>query len=155
MSNGFALIMRLLPSPVGRAPRLNTTAPSVQHRYSAFNPTTDCSAPVPRIGILGLARVTRLACSLRIGTTGSPVPCKSLFQVHAAYQPDAVRAGLQVSAQTYPGVNTAPGSDIIDTVSTSHRRFALARLPGPHLTGSSPAFSATLTTIALYDSSSR
>jgi hypothetical protein len=110
---------------------------------------------VPRIGTQGLAGLTRLACSLRIGTTGSPVPCKSLSQVHAAYQPDAARAGLQDSAQTYPGVNTAPGSDTFDTVSTSHRRFAFARLPGPHLTGSSPAFSATLTTIALYDSSSR
>ena len=135
--------------------RLNTTAPSVQRHYNAFNPTTGCSAPVPHISTSGLAGTAHSTISLSIGTTGSPVPCKSLFQVHAAYQPDAVRAGLQDSAQTDPGVNTAPGSDIIDTVSTSHRRFAFARLPGPHLTGSSPAFSATLTTIALYDSSSR
>ena len=110
---------------------------------------------MPRIGIPDLAGITHLTHSLRIGTTGSPVPCKSLFQVHAAFQPDAVWAGLQDSAQTYPGANTVPGSDIIDTVSTSHQRFAFARLPGTHLTGSSPAFSATLTTIALYDSSSR
>ena len=110
---------------------------------------------MPRIGTHGLVGLPRLAYSLCIGTTGSPVPCNSLSQVHATYQPDAVWAGLQDSAQTYPGVNTAPGSDIIDSVSTSHRWFAFARLPGPHLTGSSPAFSATLTTIALYDSSSR
>jgi hypothetical protein len=30
--------------------RLNTTAPSVQRHYDAFNPTTGCSAPVSRIG---------------------------------------------------------------------------------------------------------
>jgi hypothetical protein len=110
---------------------------------------------VPRIGILGLARITRSTHSLGIGTTGSPVPCESLIQIHAAFQPDAVWAGLQDSAQTLPGVTPAPGFDIVDTVSTSHQRFAFARLSGSYLTGSSPAFSATLTTIALYDSSSR
>src|SRR5271166_1114479 len=39
--------------------------------------------------------------------------------------------------------------------STRLQRFARARLLASHLTGSSPAFSSTLTTIALYDSSSR
>jgi hypothetical protein len=52
MSNGFASVMRLLPSPVGRPPGLNTTAPSVRRHYSAFTPTTSCSAPVLRIGTL-------------------------------------------------------------------------------------------------------
>src|ERR1700754_538608 len=155
MSNGFAPITRLLPSPVGRLPGLNTTTPSVQRHYNAFNPTTDCSAPVPRIGTQGLTGIARSTRSLCIGATGSHVPCKSLIQVHAAFEPDAARAGLQVSAQAYPGTTTIPGSDIFHTISAFHRRFAFARLPGPHLTGSSPAFSATLTTIALYDSSSR
>jgi hypothetical protein len=110
---------------------------------------------VPRIGIPDLAGIARSTHSLRIGTTGSLVPCKSLIQIHAAYQPDAVWAGLQDSAQTHPRANTAPGFDIVDSISASHRRFALARLSGSYLTGSGPAFSATLTTIALYDSSSR
>src|ERR1700736_3432551 len=39
--------------------------------------------------------------------------------------------------------------------STRLQRFARARLLASHLTGSSPAFSSTLTTIALYDSSLR
>jgi hypothetical protein len=110
---------------------------------------------VPRIGISGLAGIARSTHSLGIGTTGSPVPCKSLIQFHAAFQPDAVLAGLQDSAKALPGVTPASGFDIVDTVSTSHQRFAHARLSGSYLTGSGPAFSATLTTIALYDSSSR
>ena len=134
MSNGFALIMRLLPSPVGRAPRLNTTAPSVQRHYRAFNPTTGCSAPVPRIGVSGLAGTAHLTEPLGIGTTGSPVPYESLIQVHAAFQPDAVWAGLQDSAQTCPGVATASGFDIVCAISTSHQRFAFARLPEFDLT---------------------
>ena len=155
MSNGFALIMRLLPSPVGRAPRLNTTAPSVQRHYRAFNPTTGCSAPVLRLGTRDLTGIARSTSSLSIGATGSPVPCKSLIQVHAAFEPGAAGAGLQISAPTYPRMTTTPGSDPNNTISAVHRRFAFARLPGSHLTGSCPAFSATLTTIALYDSSSR
>ena len=39
--------------------------------------------------------------------------------------------------------------------STRHQRFACVRLLGSHLTESRPAFSSTLTTIALYDSSLR
>src|SRR4029453_7257272 len=94
MENGFACVMRLLPSPVGRCRRLDATAPLVRHHYSAFNPTTGRSAPVPRIGTLGLAGNARSAVSLGIGTTGSPVPRESLAQGHAAYEPDAARAGL-------------------------------------------------------------
>jgi hypothetical protein len=51
--------------------------------------------------------MTRLACSLCIGTTGSPVPCKSLSQ----FTPLISRmpsAGLQDFAQTYPGVALVP-----------------------------------------------
>src|SRR5215208_1116998 len=136
MSNGFAPVMQLLPSPVGRRRRLDATAPSVQCHYSTFVPTTDRSAPVPRIGTLGLAGVSRSTVSLRIGATGSPVPRESLIQVHAAFEPDAARAGLQDSARTHPKATTSPGSDVDDTLSAVHRRFAFARLLGPHLTGS-------------------
>jgi hypothetical protein len=155
MANGFALFMQLLPSPVGCLPKLYTTAPSVQRHYNAFSPSTSCSVPVPRIGTQSLARITRSACSLCIEATGSHVPCKSLIQVHAAFEPDAAWAGLQVSAHTYPGVTTITGFDIVCTISAVHRRFAFARLPGPYLTGSRPVVSATFTTIALNDSSSR
>ncbi len=110
---------------------------------------------MPRLGTQGLTGIARSTRSLCIEATGSHVPCESLIQVHAAFEPGAAGAGLQVSAPAYPGTTTTPGSDTIHTISAFHRRFAFARLPGPHLTGSSPAFSATLTTIALYDSSSR
>jgi len=88
---------------------------------------------VPRIGTQGLAGVSRSACSLRIGATGSHVPHESLVQGHAAFEPGAAKAGLQVSAQAHPEVTTTPGSDTDHTLSTVHRRFASARLPGPHL----------------------
>jgi len=105
----------------------------VQRHYSAFIPTTDCSAPVLRIGTRDLTGIARSISSLSIGATGSPVPCKSLIQVHAAFEPGATGAGLQVSAPTYPRMTTNPGSDPNDTISAVHRRFAFARLPGPHL----------------------
>lgn len=106
-----------------------------------------------RIGTLDLSGASRLVFSLGIGTTGSPVPQKSLTQIHAAFEPDAAWAGLQDTAHTHPGVTTTPGSDINHTLSAVHRRFAFARLSGSHLTESRPAVSTTLTTIALYDSS--
>jgi hypothetical protein len=56
---------------------------------------------------------------------------------------------------TYPGATTSPGFDINYMLSAVHRRFAFARLSGPYLMGSRPTVSATLTTIALNDSSSR
>ena len=114
MSNGFALFMRLLPSPVGRLPRQDTAAPLVQPHYRAFIPPTGCPAPVPRIGTLALAGTARSSVSLHIGATGSHVPQKSLIRVHAASKPDAVRAGLQDSARTCPkGHYLPPGFDII------------------------------------------
>lgn len=100
-------------------------------------------------------RFTCLAISLGIGTTGSPVPHKSLIHVHAAFKPDAAQAGLQDSAHTYPGATTTSGSDINDTISAGHQRFAFARLHESYLMESRPIFSVTLTTIALNDSSSR
>src|SRR5208282_4264336 len=151
----FALLKRLLPLLVGCLPRRKHHTPSVQHHYGAFFPTASCSAPVSRIGTQSLAGISRSARSLRIRTTGSHVPCKSLIQIHAASEPDAARTGLQVSVLACPEVITSPGFDIDCTISAFHRRFACARLSGPYLTESRPAFSATLTTIALNDSSSR
>ena len=110
---------------------------------------------MPRFGTQGLAGITRSACSLNIGATGSHVPCKSLIQIHAAFEPDAEWAGPQGSALSCPGTTTTPGFDIVHTISAFHRRFAFARLSESYLTGSCPAFSATLTTIALDDSSLR
>jgi hypothetical protein len=135
IANGFALFMRLLPSPVGRRPRPDTAAPSVQPHYKAFNPTTDSSAPVSCIGSLILAGSTNLDLSLGIKTTGSHVPCKSLSRSHAAFEPDVAWAGLQVSAQTPPEMTTDLGLDINAAFSTIHRRFAFARLSETYQSG--------------------
>jgi hypothetical protein len=114
MSNGFAVVMRLLPSPVGRLPQQDTAAPSVRSHYRTFTPTTGCPVPVPRIGTLALAGTSRLSFSLKIGTTGSRVPQQSLIRVHAASKPGAARAGLQGSAQTHPGGHyLPPGFDTV------------------------------------------
>ena len=141
--------MRVLPSPVALRPELNNATPSLQPHYRTFITTTGCSAPVPRIGTLVLAGATRSNVSLGIEATGSPVPYESLIRLHAAFGPGAARAGLQGSARADPRATTTPGFDTVDTISAGHQRFACARLSGPHLTGSSPAFSATLTTAAL------
>jgi len=72
MSNGFALVMAAppvagWPPALGGIPQPLRSSP----HYRAFIPTTDCSVPVPRIGTLALAGVSRLSFSLYIGATGS------------------------------------------------------------------------------------
>src|SRR6185437_6258786 len=47
MSYGFALSMRLLPSPFGLTTELNNAAPSLQPHYRAFTATTGSSYPHP------------------------------------------------------------------------------------------------------------
>jgi len=115
-------------SPFGPVPLQNLQPyygplrPCVPHRYS---------------GPLGFRR---LDFSLGIGTTGSHVPHKSLARLRAAYMPDAARAGFRATPELIPGEDSTPGFDITYGISTRHRRFAFARLSGPYLTGSSPAF---------------
>lgn len=84
--------------------------------------------------------VRHLDVSLGIGATGSHVPYKSLVELRAAYMPDAARAGFRGTPELIPGEDRTPGFDIAYGISTLHRRFALARLSGPYLTGSGPAF---------------
>ena len=54
IQNGFALFTRLLPSLVDLQIKADNAAPSLHPHYGTFLPTTDCSAPVPRIGTLTL-----------------------------------------------------------------------------------------------------
>lgn len=55
----------------------------------------------------------------------------------------------QVTPRLIPGQRRPPGFDNIPTLSTIQQRFACAHLRSTHLTESSPAFSTTLTTMAL------
>jgi hypothetical protein len=105
--------------------------------------------------VLGSSWGFHLDVSLGIGATGSHVPHKSLKQGHAAFMPDAIWA----VDRYLPDLSRANEAHPVLTpsmhFSTRLQRFAHARLLASHLTGSSPAFSSTLTTIALYDSSLR
>ena len=100
---GFALSMRVLPSPVALRPELNNATPSLQPHYRAFITTTGCSAPVPRIGTLFLIGSAYLEFSLSIEATGSCVPHRSLVQGHAAFMPDAAWAEIRPSPRLVPG----------------------------------------------------
>src|SRR5262245_1007423 len=102
MSNGFALSTGFLPSPVDPRPELNNATPSVRPHYRALYPTTGRSAPVPRLGTLILMGTTHLDFSLRIGATGSHVPCMSPVQSHAAFMPDAVWAAIRSRVNDFP-----------------------------------------------------
>jgi len=73
----------------------------------------------------------------------TPPPCRMPLGLYAG----TIRA--------YPGVVNPPGFDIAFLFSTRHERFTFVRLPDSYLTGSSPAFSLTLTTMALYQCSLR
>ena len=61
----------------------------------------------------------------------------------------------QVPSELIPGPGSSPGFDVIFNVSTRQPWFTFAHLLGPHLTRSCPAFSSTLTTMALDHSSLR
>ena len=70
--------MVVIPFQVATGIKLNDDAPSVRSHYRTIDPTTDAPAPVPRIGTRTLTATDRLGCSLRIRTTGSCVPYRSL-----------------------------------------------------------------------------
>lgn len=76
--------------------------------------------------------------SLRIGTTGSPVPHRSLVRVLAAFMPGASGALHRSRPRLIPG----PSLPLVSTPLGSSRhvfgRFTFVRLHGPHLTRSTP-----------------
>ena len=79
--------------------------------------------------------------SLRIGTTGSPVPHRSLFRVLAASMPGASgaqRRPIDGSPHLVPGTALFPGFDTVSVISTRPQRFTCVQLHGPHLTQSLP-----------------
>jgi hypothetical protein len=70
---------------------------------------------------------------------GAPhVPCKRQSQARAVYMPGAVWAVGRLPPDLSRGPGPAPVSTPLEKFTTLHRRFALARLPDPYLTRSSP-----------------
>src|SRR6516164_1680177 len=107
MSNGLALSTEFLPLPVDPGPQLNNAVPSVQSHYRTFHPTTNCSAPVPRIGTLALAVLAAWT---------SPLASDDRFS-RSVQEPDPTsrrlyagcRSGsLQARSRAYPGSKTLP-----------------------------------------------
>ena len=114
---------------------LTYPAPSLQPHYRAFIATTGRSAPVPRIGTLPLVvfdtwgspsepttdKRHPLPLSVRIETTGSPVPCQRLRRAHATFTPDTTGATCRqlpsprhaTAHAVIPGVGDNPGFDVI------------------------------------------
>ena len=125
---GWLRVLAEQRSPFGPIP--------LQDLQPYYGPLRPC-APHRYSGPCGFRR---LDVSLCIGTTGSHVPYKSLVWLRAAYMPDAARAGFRATPELIPGEDRTPGFDIAYGISTRHRRFALARLSRPHLTGFDPAF---------------
>ena len=83
-------------------------------------------------------RGDRFPCSV-------PVPEPGSRLLHAGHR----LGSKQVSPTLIPRQPSLLGFDVTLIISTRHQRFAHARLPGSHLTGSRPTFSATLSTPAL------
>ena len=130
--------------PFGPVPLQN-----LQPYYERFCPC----APLRYSGSRG---VLHLSFSLRIGTTGSHVPCQSLVHVHAAFTPDTGQALNRLVSTFIPGYLTDPGFDVIywnfDASSAVH--FRSSPWISPDAVIATP-FPATLTTKALYPSSLR
>jgi len=68
---------------------------------------------------------------------------------HAAFMPVAARTVGRHPPSFLPDQRLEPGFGDIPTLSTGHQRFTCVRLASAHLTGSGPAFSATLATPAI------
>ncbi len=140
----FASRPRLLLRRVG-PDRAKAEPPTHLRSSSITEPSSLLRASLPPCpaSVLWLLRVpSRLSFSLRIGTTGSHVPHRSLIQVHAAFMPGAEWALNRFA----PPLSRRPHPPAVSTPSSSSRhvigRFTFVRLHGSHLTqSSSRAFS--------------
>ncbi len=63
--------------------------------------------------VLRPSRLPRLDRSLRIGTTGSKVPCSSLFHARAASRPEAMAAACRATPPLIPEFAPYPGFDLV------------------------------------------
>jgi hypothetical protein len=151
----LCLVREFLPLPVDSRPRLNNAAPSVRLHYRAFHPSTSCSVPVLRVGTLILA-----VCAAWIS------PLASERQVLTF----RTKAWLRVAPPTCRmPFGQAPGSPRADPGGMASPRFRHRLIRFRHFIGGLLALaslnlacrshrsdvSATLTTVALNDSSLR
>ena len=111
--------------------------------------------PLCSASVLSSSWVLHLNFSLNIGATGSHVPHKSLYQVHAAFMPDTIWAVNRFP----PDLSQVNDYPLVLMSSLRFRHFIsgslVVRLLGTYLTRSCLAFSLTLTTMAFDHSSLR
>ena len=105
--NGFAVVMRLLPSPVGRLLQQDRRSPFGPVPLQDLQPYYRLPRPCAPHRTLALAGTSRLSFSLKSGPIGSRVPQQSLIRVRP---PPSRASAASGSAQTHPEATTSPGS---------------------------------------------
>ena len=112
IQNGFALSTPVIPFQVAAEIKPNDDAPSVQIPLQNLRPYYERLRPCAPHRYSDPRGYFRLGFSLRIGTTGSCVPYRSLYQGHAAFMPDA---GWAVAGSPNPcsrDRSPGPGFDV-------------------------------------------
>lgn len=118
--------------------------PCAPRRYSAPRSCRCLGSSLLRPGDRG-GPVNGRRCRGDRFTRSAPEPELSSRRLYAGHR----LGSRQVAPRLVPGERLPPGFDVVDTLSTRHQRFALARLLSSYLTRSRRAVSATLTTPAL------
>lgn len=138
----FALRPWLLPRRVGRAGlKLDHQRPFGPVPLQNLQPYYERFCPRAPHRYFGSRSFRHLSFSLRIGTTGSPVPHRSLIRVLAASMPGAGGAlsrPIDGRPHLIPETSLFPGFDTVEVISTRHQRFTCVQLLEPHLTRSLP-----------------
>jgi hypothetical protein len=117
----------------------------LHYQASSLLPTRPSLRPAL---VLGSLRVYRLEVSLSIAAQVPTFRTKASRWPHAVFMPVAARSVGRRLPSSVPGQRLEPGFGNVPTLSTHQQRFTCVRLASAHLTGC-PAFSATLTTLAI------
>ncbi len=127
------------------AEQFNPFAPSslqgLLHYYELIRPCLFAS-------VLSPSRFFRLWFLSYHRRTGSYVPFKSLYQIHATSMPDAARTVDQVLFELFLALFRNTSFDIVVPISTPLQWIIFIHLFDTHLTQSICAFSLSLTTMA-------
>ena len=117
--NGVALALPVLPLPVANATKPNHISASVQHHYSACNPTAGGSAAAPRIGTLALVLVGTCVSPF---ASGRQVPT-FLAEAWRHFTPPTCRMPLGQSAGRPPSSSWPRLNEPVLTSSEVFRHF--------------------------------
>ena len=128
MSNGFAALIRLLPSPVGRRSQPLDPAPLLQPHYQPSS-LLRTGPPQNLSSVRSPHGFRHLYFSLGIQALVPVVPHKSLDRVHAPYTPAAARPVTKHPAHLSQRVLPPLVLAALYGLSTRHRRVCLRSSP--------------------------